>query len=89
MGSFGLGLAHDGRSRCTPADEMLLTSMPGLANVGVGPPTRSRACPSTGHAYVLEDGDPGPKQEPASRPAGAVALGASIYGTAYLGPRGS
>jgi len=64
MGSFGLGLAHDGRLALYSSREWLLTSMQVLANVGVGPAdTIARVSVYGEPAYVRKDGDPDPKQE--------------------------
>jgi len=86
MGSFGLGLAHDGRLALYSSREWLLTSMQVLANVGVGPAdTIARVSVYGEPAYVRKDGDPDPKQEArieTFRVRWRSAL--SIYGTAYL-----
>ena len=86
MGSFGLGLAHDGRLALYSSREWLLSSMQVLANVGVGPAdTLARVSVYGEPAYVRKDGDPDPKQEAlieTFRTRWRSAL--SIYGTAYL-----
>ena len=86
MGSFGLGVAHDGRLALYSSREWLLSSMQVLANVGVGPvDTIARVSVYGEPAYVRRDGDPDPKEEArieTFRVRWRSAL--SIYGTAYL-----
>jgi hypothetical protein len=86
MGSFGLGLAHDGRLALYSSREWLLSSMQVLANVGVGPAdTIARVGVYGEAAYMRKDGDPDPHQEArieTFRSRWRSAL--SIYGTAYL-----
>ena len=86
MGSFGLGLAHDGRLALYSSREWLLSSMQVLANVGVGPvDTIARVSVYGEPAYVRRDGDPDPKQEARIETFRARWRSAlSIYGTAYL-----
>jgi len=86
MGSFGLGVAHDGRLALYSSREWLLSSMQVLANVGVGPADAIARVSVYGEpAYVRRDGDPDPTQEArieTFRVRWQSAL--SIYGTAYL-----
>ena len=86
MGSFGLGLAHDGRLALYSSREWLLSSMQVLANVGVGPAdTIARMSVYGEAAYARRDGDPDPKQEARIETFRARWRSAlSIYGTAYL-----
>ena len=86
MGSFGLGLAHDGRLALYSSREWLLSSMQVLANVGVGPAdTIARVRVYGEPAYTRRDGDPDPKQEARIETFRARWRSAlSIYGTAYL-----
>lgn len=86
MGSFGLGLAHDGRLALYSSREWLLSSMQVLANVGVGPADAVARMSVYGEpAYSRKDGDPDPKQEARIETFRARWRSAlSIYGTAYL-----
>lgn len=86
MGSFGLGLANEGRLSLYSSNEWILSSLQLLANVGVGPADAIARVGVYGEpAYVRRDGDPDPVQVArieAYRVRWRSEL--SIYGTAYL-----
>jgi hypothetical protein len=85
MGSFGLGLAHDGRLALYAPREAFLSGLQLIANVGVGPADAVARMSVYGEAaYTLPD--PSAPSYPAridtfrTRQRSAV----SVYGTAYL-----
>jgi hypothetical protein len=85
-GSFGLGLAHDGRLALRDPRQPILSSLQVVANLGVGPADLvARWFVYRGAAYSFS-------AAPSPRPANSVeetvrkraSSGVSIYGTAYL-----
>ncbi len=85
MGSFGLGLAHDGRLALYSPKEGFLTGLQLVANVGIGPADACARMSVYGEAaYTLPDTS-SPSYRPRiekfrERQRSAV----SAYGTAYL-----
>jgi hypothetical protein len=85
MGSFGLGLAHDGRLALYAPRDGFLTCLQLVANLGVGPADTFARMGVYGDAsYVLPD-----QYEPAYRPLvdkfrERQRSAVSAYGTAYL-----
>jgi hypothetical protein len=87
LGSFGLGLAHDGRLALRDGKQAFLTTLQVVANVGVGPADLLARLAVYGEAaYTASDDSAGMAIE--SR---AVRIfrersrsGVSAYGTAYL-----
>lgn len=86
LGSFGLGLAHDGRLALRNDREPILSSLQVLANVGVGPAdalARVRIYGSA--AYTLSSALDDPASETRLRTLRDRARSpVSAYGTAYL-----
>ena len=85
MGSFGLGLAHEGRLALYSPQEGFLTGLQLVANVGVGPADLFARMSAYGEAaYVVP-----PQTTEAYRPLiekfrGRQRSALSAYGTAYL-----
>ena len=85
LGSFGLGLAHDGRLSLFSERERFLTGLQLLANVGVGPiDAFARASVYGSVAYAIPDtADPGYEARLDTFRARQKSP-LSAYGTAYL-----
>jgi len=86
LGSFGLGLAHDGRLALRNDNEAFLTSLQLVANVGVGPAdliARARVYGEPAYALPSDPSDPryDARQDILRQRARSTE---SIYGTAYL-----
>jgi hypothetical protein len=85
LGSFGIGLAHDGRLALRNGNEAFLTSLQLVANVGVGPVdllARQRVYGEAAYALSVEAD---PEHDPRWQVLRQRARSAdSIYGTAYL-----
>lgn len=85
MGSFGLGLAHDGRLALYSSREGFLTGLQLVANLGVGPADAFARMSVYGEAvYTLPD-----QSDPAHAPRieklrERQSAATSAYGTAYL-----
>ena len=86
LGSFGLGLAHDGRLALRNDNEAFLTSLQLVANVGVGPAdliARESVYGEPAYALPSDPSDPAydARQNILRERARSTE---SIYGTAYL-----
>jgi uncharacterized protein DUF6677 len=86
LGSFGLGLAHDGRLALRNDNEAFLTSLQLVANVGVGPAdliARESVYGEPAYALPADPSDPAydARQTILRQRARSTE---SIYGTAYL-----
>lgn len=86
LGSFGLGLAHDGRLALRNDREPILSSLQVLANVGVGPADAlARVSVYGSAAYSLPSALDDPAAETRLRTLRNRARSpVSAYGTAYL-----
>jgi hypothetical protein len=85
MGSFGLGLAHDGRLALYAPQEGFLTGLQLVANVGVGPADLFARMSAYGEAAYVVPTQTTPEYRPLiekfrTRQRSAL----SAYGTAYL-----
>ena len=86
LGSFGLGLAHDGRLALRSPREPVLSALQVLANVGVGPlDVFARVSVYGEAAYALPaGGDPEVYERRLQILRDRARTALSIYGTAYL-----
>ena len=86
LGSFGLGLAHDGRLAMRDREQPILSTLQVIANVGVGPADLVARLTVYGEAaYVVSKGSPHPVQRERTRILRDRTRSAtSNFGTAYL-----
>jgi hypothetical protein len=85
MGSFGLGLAHDGRLALYSPRESFLTGLQLVANLGVGPAdTFARMSVYGGPVYAQRDPSDGAKAPVIETFRTRQRSDVSAYGTAYL-----
>jgi hypothetical protein len=86
LGSFGMGLAHDGRLALRNGNEAFLTSLQLVANLGVGPAdflARLRVYGAPAYAVPKDDSDPASEARLEIFRTRTKSI-LSIYGTAYL-----
>lgn len=85
MGSFGLGLAHDGRLALYSPQEGFLTGLQLVANVGVGPADLVARLSAYGEAVYVIPSQTTPEYRPLiEKFRGRQRSAVSAYGTAYL-----
>lgn len=86
FGSFGLGLAHDGRLALHDRDQPFISTLQVVANAGVGPADLlARLAVYKEPAYVLAEEDPRPEsQERVQIYRDRTRSVFSNYGSAYL-----
>ena len=86
LGSFGLGLTHDGRLALRDARQPLLTTLQVIANLGIGPADIvARFVVYGGAIYTLPPSVRGGVEHPYSKTfRERTRSPLSIYGTAYL-----
>jgi hypothetical protein len=85
MGSFGLGLAHDGRLALYSSREAFLTGLQLVANVGVGPDDALARISVYGEAaYVVPDTSAPAYRTRIETFRARQRSAVSVYGTAYL-----
>ena len=85
MGSFGIGLAHDGRLALYSRQEGFLTGLQLVANVGVGPADLCARMSAYGEAaYVVPVQTTAEYRPLIEKFRGRQSSAVSAYGTAYL-----
>jgi hypothetical protein len=85
MGSFGLGLAHDGRLALYSSHEGFLTGLQLVANIGAGPADFLARMAVYGEpAYIVPDASEAPYRPRIEKFRARQRSAVSAYGTAYL-----